>query len=256
MARFDGKRVLVTGGSSGIGEAVARAFAGEGARVAVVASSDVRKTEPIVADIAAAGGRAHGFAADVSSGAAVSRLVDEVVAWAGGVDVLVNAAGLYYATPVGKTGEDAYQRMADTNLKGAFLMINAVAPLMQAQRSGKIVNVASVAAVLGVKEFSLYCALKAGVAMLTKAMARELAPFDININAIGPGNTATPLNAEYRNDPKHAEYLAGMAAATPSNHTFSETSDIAGGVLFLASPEARAMHGALLLMDEGLSTGL
>lgn len=254
--RFHDRRVLVTGGSSGIGEAVARAFAAEGAVVAAVASSEVSKTDRLVSDIAAVGGRAKGFAADVASADQVSRLVEESAAWMGGIDILVNAAGLYYATPIGQTDEAAYDRMADTNLKGTFLLINAVAPRMQAQRWGKIVNVSSVAAVVGIKEFALYCALKAGIAMLTRSLARDLAPFDINVNAIGPGNTATPLNEAYRTDPAHAAYLAAMERATPSNSTFSQPSEIAGGVLFLASEAARAMHGALLLMDEGLSTGL
>lgn len=254
--RFVDKVILVTGGSSGIGESVARAFAAEGAVVAIVASSDVAKTAPIVGDIAARGGRAKGYAADVTSADAVARLVADVRAELGEIDVLINAAGVYYATPIGGTAEADYDRMADTNLKGTFLTINAVTPHMQARRSGKIVNVASVAAVLGIREFSLYCALKAGIAMLTRSLARELAAHDININAVGPGNTATPLNFAYRTDPVHADYLAGMDAATPSNTTFTDPSEIAGAVLFLCSDEARAMHGAMLLMDEGLSTGV
>lgn len=254
--RFRNKVVLVTGGSSGIGEAVARAFAAEGAMVAVVASSDIAKTAPIVRDIEAAGGSAQGFVADIASADAVRRLVDEVRSTIGEIDILINAAGVYYATPIGGTSEADYDRMATTNLKGTFLTINAVTPHMKARRSGKIVNVASVAAVLGVREFSLYCALKAGIAMLTRSLARELAPDDININAVGPGNTATPLNLAYRTDPAHVDYLAAMATATPSNTTFTDPAEIAGAVLFLCSDAARAMHGAMLLMDEGLSTGV
>jgi NAD(P)-dependent dehydrogenase (short-subunit alcohol dehydrogenase family) len=253
---FANKVVLVTGGSSGIGEAAARAFAAAGAKVAIVASSDPAKAAPIVRDIEAAGGRALAFAADVASASAVRQLVADVRAALGEIDILVNAAGVYYATPVGETSEADYDRMADINLKGTFLTINEVAPHMKARKSGKIVNVASVAAVMGVREFSLYCALKAGVAMLTRTLARELAPFDININSVAPGNTATPLNLAYRTDPIYEAYRAGIAAATPSNTLFSAAEDIAGAILFLASDAARAMHGSMLLMDEGVSTGV
>jgi len=254
--QFSNKVVLVTGGSSGIGESVARAFAREGAKVAVVASSDMTKTDPIVSSIVRAGGQAQGFVADVGSGPAVGELVDAVTAALGEIDILINAAGVYFATPIGKTLDSDFDRMANTNIKGTFMTINAVVPQMMARRSGKIVNVASVAAVLGIREFSLYCASKAAIAMLTRTLARELAPFDININAVAPGNTATPLNLEFRTDPKHADYLAGMAGATPSTTTFTDPSDIAAAVLFLASDAGRAMHGSMLLMDEGLSTGV
>lgn len=253
---FVGKVALVTGGSSGIGEATARALAAAGATVAIVASSDVGKTAPIVRDIEAADGRARGFAADISSADAVRGLVADVRSTFGEIDILVNAAGVYYATPIGETSEADCDRMMGINLKGTFLAINEVVPYMKARKSGKIVNVASVAAVMGVREFSLYCALKAGVAQLTRALARELGPFDININAVGPGNTATPLNLVYRTDPIYEEYRAGIAAATPSNTMFTSAEEIAGAILFLASDAARAMHGSMLLMDEGVSTGI
>ena len=254
--RFDNKVVLITGGSSGIGEAAAKAFAAEGARVAVAASSDAAKAKIVCDAISEAGGTAWPCAVDVRSPAAVAALLDEIEAELGPIDVLVNSAGVYYPTPIGQTSEDEMDRMVDINLKGTFNTINAIVPRMQERRSGKIVNLSSVAAITGVRERSLYCATKAAIAQMTQALARELAPFDINVNAVAPGNTATPMNVEVRTSPEKREYYEGFKAITPSTTTFSDPSDLAGLILFLASDEARAMHGSMVVMDEGVSTGI
>lgn len=250
------KVAFITGGSSGIGEAVARRFAKEGAKVAVAASTDLAKAQAVVRSIESGGGRAWACACDVRSRAAVEQALRAAVDALGPVDIVVNSAGVYYATPIGKTSAEDADRMIDINLKGTFNVISAIAPAMQQAGRGKIINFASVAAVMGVRERSLYCATKAAVAQMTRALARELAPCNVNINAIAPGNTATPMNAKVRTDPAYAQQLAGMEAATPSQRTYSEPDDIAAVALFLASDESRAMHGAVLIADEGISTGL
>ncbi len=254
--RFDGKVTMVLGGSSGIGRAAAVRFAAEGARVAVVASVDQSKAQAVSDEIEAAGGEAGAYACDVRNVDALRKLTAAVESDLGPVDILINSAGLYYPTPLGETAEADYDRMADINLKGTFYAIDCVAPGMKARRYGKIVNVSSVAAVLGIGTYSLYCATKAAVAMLTKTLARELAPFDINVNAIAPGNTATPLNEHLRVDPAHREYIEGMEALTPSNRAFSSPEEMAALCLYLASDDARSLHGSLILADQGISSGV
>jgi len=250
------KVALVTGGSSGIGQAIALAYASAGARVAVVASADVAKAQVTVDMIRAAGGTAEAFAADVRSRDAVSDLLGKVIAALGPVDILVTAAGIFLPTPIGEADIDVFDAMVETNLKAAFLCINAVVPGMKQRGGGRIICLSSVAATLGVGGFSAYCATKAAVTQMVRAMAIELAPYEININAIAPGNTETPMNEGMRTDPAQAEMLRGLQAATPSVRSFSTPQDIAGLALFLASPAARAMHGSTVLMDEGLSAGM
>jgi 3-oxoacyl-[acyl-carrier protein] reductase len=251
--RLDGKVALVTGGTSGIGEAVCRRFAADGAAVAVVGSQDLAKAQAVVDTLS---GHAAPYVCDVRDPAALAALVAQVERDLGPIDLLVTSAGVYYATPIGETAEADYDRMVDINLKGAFFAINAVVPGMKARRHGRIVNISSVAAVMGIGGYSLYCATKGAITMMTRALARELAPFDIHINAIAPGNTATPLNEALRTQPEHRDYLSGMEALTPSNRAFSPPEEMAALCAFLVSDEARAFHGALLLADEGISSGL
>jgi NAD(P)-dependent dehydrogenase (short-subunit alcohol dehydrogenase family) len=250
------KVAFITGGSSGIGEAIARRFAEEGAKVAVAASSEFAKAQAVALGIERGGGRAWACVCDVRRRAAVEQALRGAVAALGPIDIVVNSAGVYYATPIGRTSEEDADRMIDINLKGTFNVINASAPAMRKAGHGKIINLASVAAVMGVREQSLYCATKAAIAQMTRALARELAPFNINVNAIAPGNTATPMNERVRTDASFSEQLAAMKAATPSPSTYSDPADIASTAVFLASEDSRPMHGSLLLADEGISTGL
>lgn len=251
MTEFKDKIVLVTGSSSGIGAEAVKEFARLGAIVAVVASRDVAKAQAVVDMLEE--GRGKAFASDVSSATNAVKLVSNVEAALGPIDVLVNCAGVYFENPVGETPEKKIDEMIDLNLKGTLHMINAVFKSMKDRSCGKIVNTSSVAAYGGVAGFSLYCASKAAVSMLTRSLAGELAPHNININAVAPGNTATPLNLSFRTDPKYKDYLAAMKKATPSNVLFSDPKEIAKLIVFLASDAARPMHGSTLLADEGLS---
>ena len=254
--KLEGKTALVTGGSSGIGEAIALRFAAEGARVAVVGSSDPAKAARVAETIAAAGGEARAFTADVRDVSAVQALVRAVKDAFGRIDILVNSAGIFEPTPIGETTEAEYDATMDINVKGTFFAINAVAPLMIAQGGGKIVNLSSVTGVMGFKTFSVYCASKAAINYLTRALALELGPHNIAVNAILPGNTATPMNVKIRTEDQFKDMLEGMSAVTPSNRTYSEADDMASAALFLCSDDGRAAHGSLMLLDEGISCGL
>ncbi len=254
--RFTNKIAIVTGGSQGIGERIAERLAAEGATVAVVASSNQDKAQRVAERIVSAGGKASGHAADVRNAAQLHEVADQVAAREGRIDLLVNCAGVYFPTPVGKTDDAMIDRIIDINLKGPFHAINAVAPHMKAAGGGKIVNMSSVAAVMGVGTYSLYCATKSGVSLMTRALAIELAPYGINVNAIAPGNTATPMNEDIRTDPIHRPMLDAMTARTPSGRVYSDPDDIASLALYLLSDDARAMHGSTMLIDEGFSAGI
>lgn len=254
--KLQDKTALITGGSSGIGEAIAIKFAAEGAAVAVLARADAGRAQAVVDKIADRGGTARPYAADVTDAGAVDAVVDKVIADLGRIDILVNSAGVFYPTPIGDTDVGAYDRMVDINLKGTFLMIDAVAPHMRARRYGKIVNLSSICATMGFKGYAVYCATKAAIVMLTKTLALELAGDNVNVNAIAPGNTASPMNADIRTKPELRAFHDEIAARTPSGQAYSSPDDMAETALFLASDASRAMHGSTLLMDEGFSAGM
>lgn len=248
--RLAGKIALVTGASSGIGQATAELFASEGAVVAVASGSDIAKAERVVERIVQGGGKAISVKMDVRSPADISRAIDEVVRVLGPIDILVNSAGIYIQTLLGQTTEEQFDRMIDTHLKGTFFTIQAVAPAMKARRSGRIVNVASVAAYKGSALYPLYSTVKAGIVMMTRALALDLAPFEVAINAIAPGNTATPINEA---DRQSEEIMARKRLATASPRIYSPASEMAEAILFFADGRVKAMYGSTLLLDEGLS---
>ena len=242
---------LVTGGTGGIGEAIAITFASEGAKIAVIGRTDISKAEKVAYDITKAGGFAKPFVADVSNVTEIQSMVESVVDAFGKVDILVNSAGIIGNTPAGTTSEADYDRVINTNLKGTFFCANAVVPLMKANGSGHIVNISGIGAFKGSTGGAAYCASKAGVLSVTESLATELAPHGIHVNAIAPGPTATPGNEHLRRGPGAERRLKQLADRTLSGRPFSNPADIARAALFLVSEDSIAMHGSVMVLDEG-----
>jgi 3-oxoacyl-[acyl-carrier protein] reductase len=247
---FTARRVLVTGGSRGIGRAVAEAFAREGAAIAFnyARSEDEGEATDTLAGLREAGATAHVVRADVADADAVARLFAEVREQLGGaVEVLVNNAAVTQDGLLMMLPETAWDRVLDVNLKGAYLCARAALRGMIAARGGRIVNVVSPAAFFGKEGAANYAAAKGGLVALTKSLAREVARYGITVNAVSPGFVDTQLVAEL-SEAARADVLRQIPLGR-----FASPAEIAAGVLFLASPAASYLTGTTLHVDGGLT---
>jgi len=245
--RFNGKVAIVTGGGRGIGCGICLRLATEGASV-VVADLDLGEARKVVEEIESSGGQALAALADVTRAADIHHMVDETIKRFGTIDILVNNAGVAIFSPFLETSEEIWDRTINTNLKGTFLCTQAVARVMiERGRGGKIVNIASTASEVAVKGLAHYNASKGGVRLLTKAMALELAPYKINVNAVAPGTTETRLVIDWLADPAFkAEHLKQIPLGR-----IGQPKDIAAAVAFFASEEAGWITGQTLYVDGG-----
>jgi len=235
-----GRSALVTGAASGIGRAIALRFAQAGAAVVVNHLGRAAEADAVVRQIVDAGGRALAIEADVTRSADVTRMVTTAEAQLGGIDVLVNNAGILQEKPFLQTTDDDWQRMIATDLGSVFLLCRAVLPGMQVRGSGVVINIASDLGITGRAGFAPYCAAKAGVIGLTRALAHEFAP-GIRINAIAPGPVATAMLSP---EQMSAEWRAKELAIPLAR--FAEPDEIAASALFLASEHARFYCGQVL----------
>jgi 2-deoxy-D-gluconate 3-dehydrogenase len=239
-----GKHALVTGANTGIGQAIALALAEAGADIALAGRSAPTET---LALIAATGRKVIDLRADLSTIAPVQGLVDQAAEALGGLDILVNNAGIIRRNDLADFTEDDWDSVIDTNLKTLFFLSQAAAKVMMAQGAGKIINIASLLSFQGGIRVPSYAAAKSGVAGLTKALANELAPKGVQVNAIAPGyittNNTAALQADETRNRQILERIPTGRWGSPA--------DIAGAAVFLASPASDYVTGHVLAVDGG-----
>lgn len=243
---LDGKVALVTGASRGIGRAIAIRLAAEGAKVAINFAGNTEKAEAVKEEIEAAGGEALLVQANVADAAAVEEMVAKVVEAFGGIDVLVNNAGITRDGLLVRMKDEDFDAVLDTNLKGVFYCTKAVSKLMMKKRSGRIVNMTSVVGVNGNAGQTNYAAAKAGVIGFSKSAAKELASRGITVNMVAPGFIDTDMTSVLSDKAKEAA-LAGIPLqrmGTPEN--------VADAVAFLVSDQAAYITGQVIHVDGGM----
>ncbi|WP_232630350.1 glucose 1-dehydrogenase [Methylobacterium sp. Leaf118] len=247
MARLDGKVAVVTGASKGIGAAIARALAQEGAAVVVNYASSRAGAEAVVDAISAAGGKAVAIQGDVTKAAEARGLIEAAVARFGRLDVLVNNSGVYEFAAIEEVTEEHYRRLFDVNVLGVLLTTQAAARHLG--EGGSIVNISSVAATLPVPTASVYSGTKGAVNTISSVLANELAPRKIRVNVVSPGYVVT--EGTRAAGVTGSEMEAGMVAQTPLGRA-GQPDDIAGVVAFLASDDARWVTGEVINVGGGV----
>lgn len=239
--RLEGQVAIVTGGGGGIGKATCLAFAREGADI-VIPEVNIANAEVAASEIHALGRKCEVIETDVSNGDSVRKMVNQTLNEFGRIDILVNNAGIFSYTRIDACTEEEWDRMMAVNLKGPFLCSQAVMETMKAQRSGRIINLGSLAGqVGGIVASAPYSASKAGVMCLTKSLARVLGEYGITVNSIAPGIAATEM----------AKNHPDMRAQIPLGRV-ADASEVASAILFLASEEGRYLTGATLDVNGGI----
>ena len=254
MFDLTGKKALVTGSSRGIGRGIALALARQGADVAINYRSSKEKAEAVVKEIRKMGCNSLSVQADVSQKDQVEKMVAEIVEKFSKIDILVNNAGIVVFKPFDQLTEEDWDKTLAVNLKGQFLCIKAVAPIMEKQKWGRIINIASIASGgvgVGFLNLAHYCASKGGVVALTEELAIELSPKGINVNAVAPGVIDTDMTASFKEDEKT---MVGLMARIAKKR-LGKPEDIGAAVAFLASNEADYITGATLYVDGGWLAG-
>ncbi len=249
MSRFAGKVAIVTGSSSGIGQAIAVRLGSEGAAVVVDFLNHPDAAAETKAKIEAAGGKAITLHADVGKLEDVQNLVEQAWTQFGGCDILVNNAGVEKNAPFWEASEADYDLVMNTNLKGAFFLTQRfVQKLMEAKKPGRVVNISSVHEDMVFPNFASYCAAKGGMRMLMRDLAMELGPYGITVNNVAPGAISTPINAKLLNNPTQ---LKALLNNIPLGR-MGTSDEVASLVAFLASDEAAYVTGSTYVMDGGL----
>jgi len=244
---LEGKVAIVTGSSRGIGRAIAEGLAGAGATV-VVNGRSLEAAQAVAAGIAAAGGKSIAVSADVGRSEDVERLVDAVVSTYERLDILVNNAGISpYYKPAETMTEAEWDEVMRVNLKGVFLCCQAAGRIMIRQKSGRIINMSSIAGQIGLSRLLAYCSTKGAINQLTRVLAIEWAPYNILVNAIAPGFIATDLTKGLRENPARLQPLVRQIPVG----RLGDPGEIVGAAIYLASDAASYVTGHVLNVDGG-----
>ncbi|MBA3012031.1 MAG: 3-oxoacyl-ACP reductase FabG [Proteobacteria bacterium] len=245
--KLEGKKAIVTGGSRGIGKAIALMYAKEGADVLVNYHSNDAAAKETCAEIEALGRKAVAIAADVANYASAQNMVDECVKQLGGVDIVVNNAGVSKPSMLLKMTEEDWDSIIDIHLKAAFNTTQAAGRYMKEKNYGKIINVISTAGIFGTIGQINYASAKAGIIGFTKSASRELGRYNINVNVICPGITKTEMTGKLQTDEKLRKIYEGRIQLG----RFAEPEEIAPAFVFLASDDASYITGQVLGVDGG-----
>ena len=244
MSRLATKVAIVTGAASGIGLGIAHLFVKEGAKVVF---SDINKSGKAAADTA--GKNAIFIECDISNTESVKNLVTKTVQAFGTIDILINNAGILHQKPISETSDEDWNAVINTNLKGPFLLTREVLPIFEKHGKGKIVNIASIAGIIGYENLSAYCASKGGVIAMTRSLAVEFASKKINVNCICPGAIKTGMTKVIEDN----ETMIKQILKTIPAGRMGDPIDIANAALYLASDESDYVTGASIVVDGGWS---
>lgn len=247
--KLSGNTAIVTGGDTGIGAAIVRALAAEGASIVIDYVGDSVPARALAEELSQAGNRASVFAANVADPDAVAKLVTHAVSVFGGLDILVNNAGIESRYPFVETPNDVWQRELAVNLTGPFLCSKAAAKQMIAQaRGGRIINVSSIHEDVAAPTNAPYCAAKGGLRMLMRTIAVELAPHKITVNNVAPGAIDTPMDEATKANPTLDEELLREIPL----HRWGRPEEVAGLVVWLCSEAASYITGTTMVIDGGM----
>ncbi|MGA2468309.1 MAG: 3-oxoacyl-ACP reductase family protein [Thermodesulfobacteriota bacterium] len=237
---------IVTGGARGIGKAIVRTFVREGAKVALVDIEEIKKLETLKKESEKMGGEAIAISCDITKSSDVNEMVGKVQRAFGRIDILVNNAGIIRRGTIETVTEEDWDRVIEVNLKGTFNCCKAVVDIMKKQSYGKMVNVSSIAGKMGdITSAPGYGPSKAGVDALTKTLARQLAPYGINVNAVSPHAIETEMSAQWSEE-RRKEIIASIPLGR-----LGKPEDVAEAVLFLASDDASFITGEILDVNGG-----
>jgi len=247
LFRIDGRAALVTGGNRGIGRAIAQAFAEAGGSV-VVTSREAARAEEAAGQIAeSTGQKCIGLALDVRDGGSVAAAMERTVSELGGLEILVNNAGVNIRESITDLKDESWHEIIETNLAGAMRCSRAVAGRMKENRWGRIISIGSILSFIGIAERAAYASSKAGLLGMTRAMALDLAPYGVTVNALCPGVFKTEINRPILNDP---EYLREFLKQIPLG-AMGDPAQLMGAAVFLASEASSYVTGAALMVDGG-----
>ena len=244
--RLKDKIAIITGAGSGIGRGIALTFAKEGAKVAVVDLSEEGGKETLE-EIKKIKGEAIFIKTDVSKSDEVAKMVSQVLRTFGRIDIVVNNAGIVKFSPMHEITEEDWDKIINVNLKSVFLVSKNVIPQMLKQGKGKIINIASIAGLVGFDQLAHYCASKGGIIAMTREMALEYAKYKINVNAIAPGVIKTAMTKDILNDEAQRKAMEAQTLYP----RLGEPSDIAWAAVYLASDESDFVNGEILVVDGG-----